>query len=83
MVQSVILSIFENIYGLFTEPSWGYFIASFIDLSSFLVVPMQGGYHAPLAHEKYIMDKYAYQVAGVDEIFLFKQLSNVFKDFYW
>ncbi len=29
------------------------------------------------------MDKYTYDVAGVDEIFLFKKLSNVFKDFYW
>lgn len=83
VVQSVVVAMFGNIADFFSRPSWGHFAAIYVDLSSFVVIPMQGGYHAPLAHTKYVLDLYAYREAGVTEIYLFKALSNVFKDFYW
>ena len=90
VVKSVIMSFFDNIYNVGDDifgkgeiPSWGHLIAVFYDFCSYILVPMQGGYHAPKAHTKFILDMYAYRAAGVTEMFLFKQLSNVFKDFFW
>jgi len=54
-----------------------------VDIQSYGFMPLAGGYEAPYAHKKFLEDRLAYGDAGVSEGFLFKQMSNMFKDHYW
>ena len=49
-VQKIWDDFIRNIVDFFEEPTWGTFIGLTIDISSYYVMPFQGGYTAALAH---------------------------------
>ena len=59
------------------------FLTIFIDYSSYVIMPMEGGYFATNSHDKYKRDEYAYIDAGVTEEFLFIETTNLFKEKFW
>ena len=46
-------------------------------------MPFVGGYLACEAHVKYLEDQRAYNDGGVTEDYLFKEMGNLFKEYYW
>ena len=83
IVKSVFGSIYNNIVSFINEPSLATFSAVYIDFSSYMLMPLEGGWQAPEAHSKYIEDPRSYQNAGVTEDYLFKQSTEIFKEKYW
>ena len=82
-VKSIIYDLWNNISNLFAEPSLVNFLTIFIDYSSYVIMPMEGGYFATNSHDKYKRDEYAYIDAGVTEEFLFIETTNLFKEKFW
>lgn len=83
VVGSIVYDIFNNFWNLVTNPSWVNLVAVIADFSSYVIMPLNGGYSSPFAHSKYIEDEKAYEDAGVTEDFLFKEATNMFKEKYW
>merc|ERR1712178_460552 len=83
LVQSVFGDIWNNIMAFINEPSFATFSAVYIDWSSYILMPLEGGWQAPESHSKYIEDPRSYNNAGVTEDYLFKQSTSIFKEKYW
>ena len=83
VVKSVFVGVYNNIVTFFNEPSVATASALFIDFSSYILMPLEGGWQAPEAHSKFIEDPRAYANAGVTEDYLFKQSTSIFKEKYW
>ena len=82
-VKCIIFDIFSNMKNLIYNPSIVNFVTIFIDYSSYIIMPLEGGYFAANAHDKYNMDKFAYMDAGVTEEFIFLETTNLFKEKFW
>ena len=83
LVQSVVEDTWNNLIALLSDPSWETFSAVAVDIQSYYVMPLEGGYFAPEAFDKYHTDERAYVDAGISDTYLFKQSTNIFKDEYW
>ena len=83
LVKSVFGSIWNNLITFINEPSISTFSAVYIDFSSYLLMPLEGGWQAPEAHTKFNEDPRSYNNAGITEDYLFKQSTEIFKEKYW
>ena len=81
--KSVLYDVFMNLKTLVYNPSFVNFLTVFIDYSSYIIMPAEGGYSATNAHQKYLEDQYAYIDAGITEDFLFVETTNLFKEKFW
>ena len=73
----------RNTVNLWNDFSYENIVAAGVDFSSYIFMPLSGGYQAIEAHKLYEEDKWAYQAGGVTEDYLFKQSTNMFKEKYW
>ena len=83
MVRSPLVDYFTDLGLWFEEPSWDRWTAISLDMMSYWLMPMEGGFTRPEAHRQYVKDVRGYEAAGVDEDYLFKQTSNMFKEEVW
>merc|ERR1711861_54100 len=60
LVRGIFSDIYTNIVRFVEDPTWGHFVALYIDWSSYGLMPLEGGYQACEAHSKYNQDKNAY-----------------------
>ena len=83
LVGNIWTDIVRNFQNLINDFSYENVIASLIDFSSYIFMPLAGGYQACEAHMKYQEDEPAYRDGGVTEEYLFKQSGNMFKEQFW
>ena len=82
-VKGIVTDLWTDFTALFQYPSWGAFIALLVDLISYGIMPLEGGYMGDEVHDQYIKDQRAYGDAGVTEDYLFKQSTNMWKERFW
>lgn len=75
--MSVLLT---DIVNVFIEPSWATLMAGFVDLSSFFLMPMMGGYINAMVTHNYNKDPLTYKHAGLDNSYLYASSMLFAKD---
>ena len=72
IVKEVFTDLWNNLVLYYEDPSFGNFMATLTDLVSYFIMPLHGGWQLVESHRMYLLDKRAYNDAGVTEDYLFK-----------
>ena len=83
MVRSVWNDLIRNWVLFYEEPSYPTLVAGLTDFSSYLVMPLIGGFYKAEARRKYKQDTSIYMDAGITEDYIFLTGQNVIKEKYW
>ena len=72
--------LLTDIFNIFLSPSWATLIATFVDLSSFLVLPMVGGFVNSNVFYNYEKDPLTFEHAELNQDYLYASTMLFTKD---
>lgn len=78
--RNLISVILTDLINVFIDPSWASLMASFVDLSAFIALPLMGGYVNATVFYNYEKDPLTYQHANLDSEYLYASSMLFAKD---